>query len=177
MPETAPEAPTMPSHGLTNTPGSPSTGRAPGLSSRMKPSCKLLKRVVLASLRSGSENSRHVAIDTLRTSGCSIWLNQPMNRVARARGMRFVNRKLTSSCCEILVIKALMSCSRKLAPVADCDGLANHDRCFLRPRRNGANPLPGQAPARPVASEARVAPRPCAPVAANCFAHTLLYLR
>ena len=33
-----------------------------------------------------------------RTSGFSILLNQPMNRVSAARGMRLVSRKLRSSC-------------------------------------------------------------------------------
>ena len=55
------------------------------------------ERVFLASARSRSENSRHTAIDRSRTSGSSIRLNQPMNRVARRRGMRLVNRKLMSS--------------------------------------------------------------------------------
>ena len=52
----------------------------------------------LASLRSRSEKKRHSAIDTSRTSGCSILLNHPMKCVSRRRGMRLVSRKLMSSC-------------------------------------------------------------------------------
>ena len=72
----------MASHGLTSTLGSGSTGRAPSLSSRVKQSRRLAKLLFLASLRSTSQNSRHIAIDKSRTSGCSIRLNQPTNRVS-----------------------------------------------------------------------------------------------
>src|ERR1700691_2207572 len=34
----------------------------------------------------------------LQTQGCSIRLHQPMKRVTKRRGMRLLNRKLTSSC-------------------------------------------------------------------------------
>src|SRR5439155_5473342 len=37
--------------------------------------------------------------------GCSILLNQPMNRVSAARGIRLVNRKFRSSCCVRLAIR------------------------------------------------------------------------
>src|ERR1700728_3240397 len=93
-----PQAPTIASQGLTRMPVRPSTGRAPAFSSRVKQSCMLRKWLFFASLKSRSENSRHVAIERSRTTGCSIRLNQPMNWVARRRGMRLVRRKLMSSC-------------------------------------------------------------------------------
>src|SRR6202012_5380097 len=89
----------MPSLGLTTIEGSGSDGRRPGLSSRVKQSCRLLNSVFLASDRSRSENIRQQAIEASRTNGFSILLNQPMNRVSAARGMRLVSRKLRSSCC------------------------------------------------------------------------------
>src|SRR6202522_1021290 len=95
----APCAPIMPSLGLTTIEGSGSGGRRPGLSSRVKPSCRLLNSVFLASDRSRSENIRQHAIEASRTYGFSILLNQPMNRVSAARGIRLVSRKFRSSCC------------------------------------------------------------------------------
>src|SRR5580692_1349721 len=86
------------SDGLTTIEGSGSGGRRPGLSSRVKQSCRLLNSVFLASLKSRSENIRQHAIEASRTSGFSILLNQPMKRVSAARGMRLVNRKFRSSC-------------------------------------------------------------------------------
>ena len=47
--------------------------------------------------RSRSANSRQMAMERSRTSGCSILLNQPMKRVSNWRGMRLVSRKLRSS--------------------------------------------------------------------------------
>src|SRR5438445_1499879 len=88
----------MPSEGLATTDGSGSAGRRPGRSSRVKQSCRLLNSVFLASDRSRSENSRQHAMEASRTKGFSSLLNQPMNRVSAARGMRLVNRKLRSSC-------------------------------------------------------------------------------
>src|ERR1700712_1929220 len=93
-----PCAPTMASHGLTMIAGSGSDGRSPGRSSRVKQSCRLLKLALRASDRSRSENNRQHAIDRSRISGCSILLNQPMNRVRAARGIRLVSRKFRSSC-------------------------------------------------------------------------------
>src|SRR5258708_1815344 len=90
----------MASQGLTTTDGSESGGREPGLSSRVKQSCRLLNVVLRASDRSRSENSRQQAIDRPRIRGCSILLNHPMNRVSAARGMRLVKRKFRSSCCD-----------------------------------------------------------------------------
>src|SRR3984885_8324731 len=95
----APCAPTMASLGLTTIEGSGSGGRRPGLSSRVKQSCRLLNSAFLASDRSRSLNIRQHAIEASRTSGFSILLNQPMNRVSAARGMRLVKRKFRSSCC------------------------------------------------------------------------------
>src|ERR1700736_6263619 len=94
----APNAPMMASLGLTTIDGSGSEGRKAGLSSRVKQSCRLLKSVLRASDRSRSENSRQHAIEKSRTRGCSILLNQPMNRVNAALGIRFVSRKLRFSC-------------------------------------------------------------------------------
>src|SRR5260370_16022171 len=85
--------------GLATTAGSGSAGRRPGRSSRVKQSCRLLNSVFFASDKSRSENSRQQAIEASRTSGFSIFANQPMNRVSAARGMRLVNRKFRSSCC------------------------------------------------------------------------------
>src|SRR6266581_3493013 len=100
-----PKAPMMPSLGLATIEGSGSGGRRPGRSSRVKQSCRLLKLVAFASERSRSENSRQQAIEQSRISGCSILLNQPMNRVSAARGIRLVNRKFRSSCCVRLAIR------------------------------------------------------------------------
>src|ERR1700719_3546705 len=88
----------MPSLGLTTIEGSGLGGRRPGLSSRVKQACRLLNSVFLASPKSRSENIREQAIEASRTSGLSILLNQPMNRVSAARGIRLVRRKLRSSC-------------------------------------------------------------------------------
>src|SRR6516165_4414273 len=85
--------------GLTTIEGSGSGGREPGLSSRVKQSCRLRNSAFLASLRSRSENIRQQAIETSRTNGFSILPNQPMNRVSAALGTRLVRRKLRSSCC------------------------------------------------------------------------------
>src|ERR1700691_1803132 len=87
------------SDGLTTIDGSGSDGRRPGLSSRVKQSCRLLNSVFLASDRSSSLNIRQHAIEASFTHGFSILLNQPMNRVSAARGIRLVNRKFRSSCC------------------------------------------------------------------------------
>src|SRR6185369_9369728 len=46
-------------------------------------------------------------IEKSRTSRFSILLNQPMNRVSAARGIRLVSRKLRSSCCVKRAISAL----------------------------------------------------------------------
>src|ERR1700723_3738821 len=94
----APCAPIMPSLGLTTIEGSGSQGRRPGLSSRVKQSCRLLNSVFWASDRSSSLNIRQHAIEASRTNGFSILLNQPMNRVSAARGIRLVSRKFRSSC-------------------------------------------------------------------------------
>src|ERR1700722_8078055 len=103
----APYAPMMASHGLTTIDGSGSGGRRPGRSSRVKQSCRLLKLVLRASLRSRSENSRQQAIERTRTRGFSILLNQPMNRVRAARGTRLVSRKFRSSCWVKLAMRLL----------------------------------------------------------------------
>src|ERR1700744_3194024 len=88
----------MPSEGVGNIGGSGAYGPRPGFSSRVKQSCKLLKRVSLASDRSRAGNSFQQPIERSRTSGFSILENQPMKRVRAARGMRLVSRKLRSSC-------------------------------------------------------------------------------
>src|SRR5215467_4989113 len=97
----------MPSLGLTTMDGSGSAGRRPGRSSRVKQSCRLLKWVAFASDRSRSENSFQHRIEKSRTTGFSSLLNQPMNRVSAARGMRLVNRKLRSSCWVKVAIRLL----------------------------------------------------------------------
>src|SRR5450432_929655 len=98
----------MASHGLTTISGSGSGGRKPGLSSRVKQSCRLLKLVLRASERSRSENSRQQAIEKSRTIGASILLNHPMNRVSAARGIRLVKRKFRSSCWVRVAIRLLI---------------------------------------------------------------------
>src|SRR5579863_4404094 len=50
-----------------------------------------------ASLRSRPEKNRQTPIETSRTSGCSMRLNQPANRFKARRGSRFVRTKFTSS--------------------------------------------------------------------------------
>src|ERR1700744_6406713 len=97
----------MASEGLATTFGPGSNGLKPGFSSRVKQSCRLLKRVSFASDRSRSENSFQQPIEKSRTSGFSTLLNQPMNRVSAARGMRLVKRKLRSSCWVKLAIRLL----------------------------------------------------------------------
>ena len=94
VPAIAPQAPTIASHGLTITAGSGSIVRAPGLSSRMKQSCRLVKSALAASSRFGSAKSRQTPIDRSRTIGLSILLNQPMNWVVSWRGMRLVSKKV-----------------------------------------------------------------------------------
>src|ERR1700742_2726053 len=98
----------MASDGLATIDGSGSAGRRPGRSSRVKQSSRLLKLVFLASDRSRSENIRQQAIDRSRIKGCSILLNQPMNRVTAARGIRLVSRKLRSSCWVRAAIRLLI---------------------------------------------------------------------
>src|SRR5215813_6224783 len=97
----------MASEGLATTFASGSNGRRPGFSSRVKQSCRLLKRVSFASDRSRSENSFQQPIEKSRINGFSILLNQPMNRVRAARGIRLVNRKLRSSCWVKVAIRVL----------------------------------------------------------------------
>src|SRR5689334_17644464 len=110
----------MPSDGLVTMPGSGSNGRRPGLSSRVKQACRLLKCVSLASERSRSENSFHNAIEASRTSGFSILENQPMNRVSAARGTRLVSRKLRSSCWVKEAIRLLTVMNLSAGGVSAC---------------------------------------------------------
>ncbi len=85
--------------------GPPRWAARPSLSSRVKQSCRLLKRLFFASRKSRSENRRHSAMQAAQTSGCSMRLSQPMNSVSQRRGMRLVSRKLISSCCAIRSIR------------------------------------------------------------------------
>ena len=88
----------MPSQGLTSTSGS-------GID-RARAGLQLAREAVVeaaeacrASRRRRSRSpahSRQTASDSRATSGCSMRLNQPMNRVASRRGMRLVSRKLMS---------------------------------------------------------------------------------
>src|SRR3954449_1696666 len=152
-----PWAPTMPSDGLATMEGSGSKGRKPGLSSRVKQSCRLLKWVFCASDKSRSENSFHSAMEPSRTSGFSILLNQPMKRVRAARGMRLVSRKLRSSCWVRLEIRVLtvMNLSAGLVSAvrhgfAHSDSLLVHGRdgcrCGLPETERAARFVPRQAP-------------------------------
>src|SRR5882757_5880473 len=111
------------SDGLAMMAGSATAGRRPGFSSRVKQSCRLRNSVLLASDRSRSENSRQQAIERSRTSGFSILLNQPMNRVMAARGIRLVSRKLRSSCWVKAEIRPLtvMNLSAGLASAGGMD--------------------------------------------------------
>src|SRR5262249_35249328 len=76
----------------------------PSRNSRVKQSCRLLKSVCLASLRSRSEKSRQTRRLKSRIRGCSTLLNQPANRVSQRLGMRLVSRKLILSCCTMRAI-------------------------------------------------------------------------
>src|SRR6516162_4094115 len=118
-----PNAPMMASDGLVTIAGSPSTGRRPGLSSRTKQSCRLLKWLCFASDRSRSENSFQHEIERLRTKGFSILLNQPMKRVSAARGTRLVSRKLRSSCWvkEAMRLFIVMNLSAGVVSAGDMD--------------------------------------------------------
>src|SRR6185437_14434012 len=106
------------SQGLIKHPGSVSMGRAPSLSSRVKHSCRLLKRACFASLRSRSENTRHSAIQAAHTRGCSMRLSRPTACPSQRRGMRLVSRKLMSSwpttraIRERVVILVSLTCNR-----------------------------------------------------------------
>src|SRR3954466_3740122 len=132
-----PWAPTMPSDGLATMEGSGSKGRKPGLSSRVKQSCRLLKWVLRASDRSRSENSFHSAMEPSRTSGFSILENQPMKRVRAARGMRLVNRKLRSSCWVKEAMRALTVMNLSARRIsACCHGNDTPDSFFVRGRRS-----------------------------------------
>ena len=79
VPSIAPDAPTMASHGLTSTAGSGSIGRAPGLSSRMKQSCRLANSRLggLVEVEVGEQPPDARSTGRAR-AGCSILLNQPM---------------------------------------------------------------------------------------------------
>src|SRR5580692_7052767 len=64
----------------------------------MKQSCRLSNAGLAASSRFGSANRRQRPIERSRTKGWRILLTQPTNCVARRRGIRFVSKKLSSSC-------------------------------------------------------------------------------
>ena len=165
MPAIAPQAPTIASQGLTRTSGSGSIGRAPSLSSRMKQSCRLVNSRLarLAQVEIG-EQPPDARSTGSRTSGCSILLNQPMNRVASRRGMRLVSRKLMSSCWNTLVERG-SHCHQTVRPAGNTirrHGFALHDLRALRARRRRARDVAGQAEgaARAVEGQASVAARP-----------------
>src|SRR3569833_3645807 len=127
----------MPSDGLATTEGSGSNGRRPGFSSRVKQSCRLVKRSFLASDRSRSENSFHSAMEKSRTSGFSILEIQPMKRVSAARGMRLVNRKLRSSCWVKEAMRALTGMNLSAHSIsACCHGNDTPDSLDVRGRRS-----------------------------------------
>ena len=153
----------MASHGLTTTAGSGSTGRRPGRSSRVKQSCRLLKLGLPAPRdRSRSENSRQHAIETSRTSGFSILLNQPMKRVSAARGMRLVSRKLRSSCWVRLAIRprTVMNLSAGLASACWHGFVPSDSRSVRRRGRRRRGSLPQTAGAAgAVAGQAPLADR------------------
>src|SRR5512143_1418116 len=97
----------------------------------------LLKWVLRASDRSRSENSRHSAIEVSRTIGFSILENQPMKRVRAARGMRFVNRKLRSSCWVKAEMRALTVMNLSAGVVSACGhGFDTPDSLIVRGRRS-----------------------------------------
>src|SRR6476620_4447585 len=155
-----PNAPIMPSLGLTTIAGSGSARRRSGRSSRVKQSCSLLNSVFLASDRSRSENTRQQAIERSRTIGFSILLNQPMNRVMAARGIRLVSRKLISSCWVKVEIRPLtvMNLSEGLVSAVG-HGFTHVDSLPVRRRRSRRGfPEIARAP-RPVEGEAPVVDR------------------
>src|SRR6266436_4013016 len=145
------------SDGLTTIEGSGSTGRSPGRSSRVKQSCRLLNSVFFASDKSRSENSRQLAIEASRTSGFSILLNQPMNRVSAARGMRLVSRKLRSSCWVKAEIRlfTVMNLSAGLVSGFNHGYVDSHSvSCRRRGRRDRGGRPQGQGAAGAVAGQA-----------------------
>ena len=115
-----------------------------------------------------------------RTSGFSILLNQPMNRVSAARGMRLVSRKLRSSCCVRAEIRprTVMNLSDGLAS-AGWHGFAPSDSVSVRRcdcRRRGCLPQIAGAPGA-VAGQAPLADRPFQDVAAGRAADPVLRIR
>src|SRR4051812_17604715 len=175
-----PWAPTMPSDGLATTAGSGSNGRRPGLSSRVKQSCRLLKWSFFPSDKSRSENSFHSAMEPSRTSGFSILENQPMKRVSAARGMRLVNRKLRSSCWVKEAMRALTVMNLSAAPVsACCHGNDTPDSLIVRGRRSiRCRSLPeAQGTDRAVPRQAPLARRALQDVAPGGTAASVLRVR
>src|SRR5262245_15090504 len=137
LPAIAPHVPTIASQGLTSVLGSWLSGRLPSLSSRMKQSCRLANFVFFASLRSTSQKKRQMAIEMSRMSGRSILLNQPIRRVARRLGIRFVSAKLRTSCWSILAMRSrtVIWCHSSSGRVRH-HGFAIHHVHALCPRRN-----------------------------------------
>src|SRR5436190_786754 len=174
-----PNAPTMPSLGLATIAGSGSGGRRPGLSSRVKQSCRLLNSVFLASERSRSENSRQQAIERSRTTGFSILLNQPMKRVRAARGMRLVSRKLRSSCWVRLEIRALTVMNLSAGIVSAIrHGFAHFDSLLVHGRDGCRRGLPEvERAACSFPRQAPVADRPFQDVARHRAADPALRIR
>src|SRR4051812_36384177 len=167
----------MPSDGLVTIAGSGSNLRRPGLSSRVKQACRLLNCVCLASERSRSENSFHSAMDASRTSGFSIFENQPMKRVSAARGTRLVSRKLRSSCWvkEAIRLLTVMNLSAGVVSAGGHDGKLD-SLCIARDwrRRDGRRRSQGKGPHRTVACQAPLARRPFQDVAPDLQADPAL---
>src|ERR1700687_5639527 len=136
--------------------------------------------VFLASRRSRPEKKRQMPIERSRTSGCSIWLNQPMNRVARARGMRLVSRKLSSSCKSIFRIwDRTVMLRLTLGDKPRIDGARPHHACPLRARRRRPDDVAGEAEdaAGALEGEAPVVDRACPDGTADCLAGAVLRIR
>src|SRR5208282_1222958 len=147
------------------TSGSSSTGRAPSFSSRVKHSCRLAKRVFLASDRSRSENTRHREMHAAHTHGFSMRLNQPMKCVSQRRGMRLVSRKLMFSCCTIRSIRDRVVMLLSFAcNTVRAEDFRHQDDIFVRTGGVRAGRAAAQIALAPaaVAREAPLARRTCA---------------
>src|SRR5690242_6587035 len=94
-----------------------------------------------------------------RTIGFSILLNQPMNRVIAARGIRLVSRKLISSCWVKVEMRPLtvMKLSARLVS-AVCHGFTHSDSLPVRRRCRRGFPQIERAPGA-VARQAPLAHR------------------
>ncbi len=149
----------------------------------MKQSCMLRnsRLLRLAQVEVGEEapDARSTAS---RTSGCSIWLNQPMNRVAQparnAVGQQEVEVLLLTDL-ERAATRIVIELSTRLRYILDPMEFGATTTCALCGRRRRAGGVAGQAEgaAGAVAGQAPVADRACAHGAADRRAGAVLRVR